>query len=127
MIKILLIISGSISLSLGVIGIFIPGLPTTSFLLLTAFLWARSSDKLYNKLLSNKHAGPIITNFQKNKGMTLKSKISSILMMWTMIGLSTWFFIQDTTVDYIVLGVGVIGTVVMGFILKTVKEPEEGS
>jgi len=127
MIKILLIISGSVSLSLGVIGIFIPGLPTTSFLLLTAFLWARSSDKLYNKLLSNKHVGPYITNFQKNKGMTLKSKISSILMMWTMIGLSTWFFIHNTTVDYIVLGVGVIGTVVMGFILKTVKEPEQES
>ncbi len=125
MIKILLIISGSVSLSLGVIGIFIPGLPTTSFLLLTAFLWARSSDKLYNKLLSNKHAGPIITNFQKNKGMTLKSKISSILMMWTMIGLSTWFFIHNTTVDYIVLGVGVIGTIVMGFILRTVKDHEQ--
>lgn len=127
MVKALLIISGSISLSLGVLGIFIPGLPTTSFLLLTAFLWARSSDKLYNKLLNNKHAGPIITNFQENKGMTLKSKVSSILMMWAMIGLSTWFFIHNTTVDYIVLGVGGIGTVVMGFILKTVKGPEEES
>ncbi|MGM0565881.1 MAG: YbaN family protein [Bacteroidota bacterium] len=124
MVKALLIIAGSISLGLGVLGIFVPGLPTTSFLLLTAYLWARSSDKLYNKLLNNKYLGPYILEFRKNKGMTLKQKIYANSMMWTMIGLSTYFFIENRTVDYIVIGVGIIGTIVMGFIVKTVKKPK---
>ncbi len=122
--KALLIIAGSISLGLGILGIFVPGLPTTSFLLLTAYLWARSSDKLYNKLLNNKYLGPYILEFRKNKGMTLKQKIYANSMMWTMIGLSTYFFIDNSTVDYIVIGVGIIGTIVMGFIVKTVKKPK---
>jgi|AntRauTorckE6833_2_1112554.scaffolds.fasta_scaffold07625_4 uncharacterized membrane protein YbaN (DUF454 family) len=123
MIKALLIISGSVSLGIGILGIFVPGLPTTSFLLLTAYLWARSSDTLYNKLLNNKYLGPYITEFRKNKGMTLQQKIYSIAMMWTMIGISTYFFIENRTVDYIVIAVGFTGTVVMGFIVKTVKKP----
>ncbi|MDZ7777454.1 MAG: YbaN family protein [Bacteroidales bacterium] len=123
MIKALLIISGSVSLGIGILGIFVPGLPTTSFLLLTAYLWARSSNRLYNKLLNNKYLGPYITEFRKNKGMTLQQKIYSIAMMWTMIGISTYFFIENRTVDYIVIAVGLTGTVVMGFIVKTVKKP----
>lgn len=123
MVKALLIIAGSISLGLGILGIFVPGLPTTSFLLLTAYLWARSSDKLYNRLLNNKYLGPYILEFRKNKGMTLKQKIYANSMMWTMIGLSTYFMIENRTADYIVMGVGIIGTIVMGFIVKTVKKP----
>lgn len=122
MVKALLIITGSVSLGIGILGIFVPGLPTTSFLLLTAYLWARSSDKLYNKLLSNKYVGPYITEFRKNKGMTLSQKIYAISMMWSMIGISTYFFIANRTTDYIVLGIGFIGTVVMGFFVKTVKK-----
>lgn len=124
MIKLLLIFLGTVSLAIGVIGVFVPGLPTTSFLLITAFLYARSSDRLYNKLLSNRYVGPYITNFRKYKGMTLKSKIYSISMMWLMIFLSTYFFIPSQTVSLIVIGVGIIGTVVMGFILRTVKMEE---
>ena len=121
MIKALLIVSGSISLGVGIIGIFVPGLPTTSFLLITAFLWARSSEKLYNKLIENKYVGPYIVNFQKHKGMTLEAKIYSISMMWLMIGLSTWLFIHNPIVDYIVIAVGFIGMIVMGFVLNTIK------
>ena len=111
-------------MGLGILGIFVPGLPTTSFLLLTAYLWARSSEKLYNKLLNNKYLGPYILEFRRNKGMTLKQKIYANSMMWTMIGISTYFLIENRTVDYIVIGVGIIGTIVMGFIVKTVKKPK---
>lgn len=124
MFKLLLIFLGTVSLAIGVIGIFVPGLPTTSFLLITAFLYARSSERLYQKLLSNKYVGPYITTFRKYKGMTLKSKISSISMMWLMIFISTYFFIPQQTVKLIVIGVGVIGTIVMGFVVRTVKIEE---
>lgn len=124
MVKFLFIVLGTVSLAIGVIGIFVPGLPTTSFLLITAFLYARSSEKLYARLLNNKYVGPYITNFRKYKGMTLKSKIYSISMMWTMIFLSTYFFIPDELTSWIVIGLGVVGTVVMGFVLRTVTMEE---
>jgi len=124
MIKLLFVLLGSVFVAIGVLGVFIPGLPTTVFLLIAAFFYARSSRSLYNKLLSNKYFGPYITTFRKYKGMTFKSKIYSISMMWVMIFISSYFFITSQSVILILIGVGVIGTVVMGFILRTVRMEE---
>lgn len=112
---------GMISLCLGIIGIFVPGLPTTSFLLLTAFLWVKSSEKLYNKLINNRLVGPVILDFQNKKGMTLPVKLSAISTMWIMITISIVFFIPAMVIKIIVFIVGIIGTVVMGFIVPTVR------
>jgi hypothetical protein len=117
--KIILVILGTISLALGIIGIFVPGLPTTAFLLLTAALYMRSSDRLYRKLVSNRYLGPYILEFQKNQGMTKRMKIHAIGTMWFMISISIIFFIKSTTLDLIIIGVGIIGTIVMGFIVPT--------
>lgn len=119
-IKIVFIFLGSISLCLGVIGIFIPGLPTTPFLLLTAALYIRSSDFLYNKLISNRILGKYIRNYSEKKGISLRVKIYSISIMWLMITLSTRFLIDLYWVDILVIFIGFIGTIVMGFVLKTV-------
>lgn len=119
--KIILIISGTLSLCLGIIGIFVPGLPTTPFLLLTAAIFARSSDRLYQKLLSNKHLGPYISEFRKNQGMTRRSKFYAISMMWLMISISVAFLIGSNTTKLIVLIVGISGTIIMGFVVPTVK------
>src|SRR5690554_4247935 len=67
-------LGGTVSLALGVIGLFVPGLPTTPFVLLSAALYAKSSEKLYNWLLDNKFLGPRIKNYQRQKGVTLKGK-----------------------------------------------------
>jgi len=117
--KILFIFLGTLSLAIGIIGIFVPGLPTTAFLLLTAALYMRSSERLYNMLLSNKILGPYIMEFRKNKGMTKRMKIHAIGTMWFMITISCVFFIKSTTVILVVIGVGMIGTVVMGWIVPT--------
>ena len=65
--KPLFVFLGSLSLALGIIGIVVPGLPTTSFVLLAAYLYARSSEKLYSKLLNHKFLGGYIRDFQKFK------------------------------------------------------------
>ncbi|MCD8261763.1 MAG: YbaN family protein [Bacteroides sp.] len=80
--RILFIILGSISLALGIIGIFLPLLPTTPFLLLTAALYCKSSPRLYNWLLNQKHLGPYIRNFRKHKAIPLRAKILSVSLMW---------------------------------------------
>ena len=73
---------GSLSLALGVLGIFIPLLPTTPFLLLTATLYFKASPRLYEWLLTQKHLGPYIRNYRENKAIPLHTKISSLLLLW---------------------------------------------
>ncbi len=127
LIKILYILLGTVSLVIGVIAIFIPGLPTTPFLLLTTGLYMRSSPRLYRLIITNKYIGPIIQDFQKKRGMTRITKLRAIGTMWLMIGISVIFLIDSLTIDLIVIAVGVIGTVVMGFIVKTVDNSDKKS
>jgi len=121
MLKIVLIILGTISLFLGILGIFIPGLPTTPFILLTAGLYVRSSERLYRQLLINKYLGPFITNYRKNKGLSFKTKLYSIFLMWIMISISAYFFMDSLIPRLVILTAGIIGTVVMGFLIPTIK------
>lgn len=121
MVQILLIILGTISLGFGILGIFIPGLPTTPFLLLTASLYLKSSQKLYQKLIANKYLGKYIIRFNEEKGITKIGKIYSISIMWLMIILSVLFLIETLILKIVVITVGIIGTIVMGFLLKTIK------
>ena len=118
--KIMFLILGTISLLLGIIGLFIPGLPTTPFLILTSILYIRSSKRLYQLLISNKYLGKPIKSFHENKGMTLKLKFFSIAMMWVMISTSVYFIISP--VKYVIILTGIVGTVVMGLIIPTVSD-----
>lgn len=80
--RLLLAILGSVSLALGIMGIFLPVLPTTPFLLLSAALYMRSSQRLYDWLMSHKHLGPYIKNFREHKALPLRVKIVSVTMVW---------------------------------------------
>jgi uncharacterized membrane protein YbaN (DUF454 family) len=121
MLKILLIFFGTISLTLGVVGIFVPGLPTTPFLLLTAGLYVRSSEKLYHRLIANRLLGSFISDFQREKGLTLSTKLYSITAMWIMIFISVVFLVTATIPKIVIIGAGITGTIVMGFILPTIR------
>ncbi len=123
--KFIYILLGTIAFFLGMLGVFVPGLPTTPFLLITAWLYLKGSERLYNKLLNTRVVGNYIREYQKQRGMTLRQKISSIGVMWFMITISVVFFIPDETVSMIVLIVGAIGTVVMGFVVRTARPGED--
>ena len=110
---------GTLSLGIGVIAIFVPGIPTTPFLLITAALYLRSSERLYKKLISNKYIGPYILEFKANRGMTKRTKMHAIGTMWFMIAISCIFFIEPLNIKLIIISLGIIGTIVMGFIIKT--------
>lgn len=119
--KVLFIILGTLSLLLGIIGIVVPGLPTTPFLLLTLALYVRSSERLYNWVMSIKIIRVYIEDYNQNKGMSLRMKISSIGLMWGMITISILFFIKPSWLDVLVILVGIIGTIVMGYVVPTGK------
>ncbi len=87
-VKMLFIIIGVVSLVLGVAGIFLPILPTTPFLLLSATLFMHSSPKLYDRLIHHKYLGEYIRNYRENKTMPRKAKISALVMLWVTMSLS---------------------------------------
>jgi uncharacterized protein len=80
--RIFLLFVGSISLALGVLGIFLPLLPTTPLLLLAVACYLRSSEKLYNWLIGHKYLGPFINNWRQGKGIPTKIKVLSIVFLW---------------------------------------------
>ena len=122
-IRLLWVLLGSISVGMGVIGIFVPGWPTTIFLIIASYFYIRSSEKLYNWLLNNKILGIYLRNYYSGKGMPLKAKILSLFLMWGFGLLSILLWIPDNLVMikiivFILLAIGSI------FILR-VKSAED--
>jgi uncharacterized protein len=93
-IRVLLMTLGVFSLCLGLIGIFIPILPTTPFVLLSAALFARSSDRFYRLLMENRLFGRYIKDYRQGKGVPIKVKTGAIIILWITIGLSIFFAIE---------------------------------
>ena len=75
-------ILGSMALALGIIGIFVPLLPTTPLLLLAAAMYSKGSPHLHAWLLGHKHIGPYIRNFYENRTIPLRAKALALTMMW---------------------------------------------
>jgi uncharacterized membrane protein YbaN (DUF454 family) len=89
--KILLIAAGTFFVALGIIGIFIPVLPTTPFILLAATLYSRSSQKFYEWIINNKIVGTYIKNYKAGKGVPLIIRIVTIALLWITMGCSALF------------------------------------
>ena len=111
-IRILWILLGSLSVGMGVIGIFVPGWPTTIFLIIASYFYIRSSRRLYNWLINNKLLGIYIKNYLLGKGMPLKAKLVSLIIMWLFGLLSILMWIPNDLflIRSIVLLLLVIGT-----------------
>jgi uncharacterized membrane protein YbaN (DUF454 family) len=116
--KIFFITIGSLFLGLGILGIFLPLLPTTPFLLLTAACYAKSSEKLLEKLLNNRYIGKYIIDYQKNRGIRKSVKIYVLSLLWTTIAVSIIFF-ADTLWLKILLGCVAVGVTIHISTFKT--------
>lgn len=79
---------GCLCVALGVIGIFLPLLPTTPFLLLAAWLFARSSKRFHHWLVSHPKLGPFILMWQSGNGIERKVKIRILICLWASMGVS---------------------------------------
>ena len=92
--RLLMISAGLISTGLGVLGIFLPVLPTTPFLLLAAFLFARSSEMFHSWLMSNRVFGKYLKNYLEKRSIPLGVKIYALSLLWAAIAVSVVFFIS---------------------------------
>lgn len=103
------VLLGSLSLALGILGIFLPLLPTTPFLLLTAALWIKGSPRLYQRLLAHKRLGPYIRQFWEQRAIPLRAKIVSVSLVWITLGYSAGWLVGNLLLRIllVVLAIGI--------------------
>ena len=118
------IVCGCIAVTLGTIGVVVPGLPTTPFVLLASWCFYKSSPRLQAWLLQS-FLGKYIRDYKEKGGLTMRKRLYIIALMATMVSVSIIFFIPNTTVDVIVGVAGLIGCIVVGFVVPKAKEKEK--
>lgn len=108
LIKILLGVLGSLFLTIGIIGIFLPILPTAPFLVVSAGCFAKSSEAMHNWLLTNRLFGKYIRNHQEGKGLPLKMRLISVALLWFALSLSIIYCVHlPVRILLVVVGFGV--------------------
>lgn len=103
--KYLLIIVGSLTLILGTIGIFIPILPTTPFLLVCAYCYIRSSKSLYDWLINHKVFGKYVYSYLVHKAIKKSSKIIAITLIWASLSF-TIYLLQNIYLAFMLIFIG---------------------
>ena len=102
---------GTISLTFGILGIFLPLLPTTPFILITAFCYTKGSPKLYAWLVNHKIIGSYLRNWEKNGSIAIKAKMMAILIIVLGNWYSIVYIIPYLIVKIIVLIIGIVASI----------------
>ena len=120
--RILFIVAGTICLGLGAVGIILPLLPTTPFILLSAACYMRGSHRMYQWLLNNKWFGKYIRNYREGKGIPLRGKISALVLLWATISYTAIFMIN---IDVIRLTLFIVAAIVSTHLIRlpTLEKP----
>lgn len=88
------LVAGFVCVGLGAIGIVLPILPTTPFILAAAACFCKSSPKMYSWLMNNKWFGEYIKNYREGRGLPMKTKLTALVVLWVTIGFSTGFLLS---------------------------------
>lgn len=107
--------AGTVFLVLGAAGVVVPLLPSTPFLLLSAACYVRGSERMHHWLLNNKWFGRYIRNYREGKGISAKSKVVALTVLWATIFFSA-FYITDMIVVQVILFV--VAVVVSAHIIR---------
>ena len=120
--KALLVTLGTLSVGLGVLGIFLPLLPTTVFLLLAAACYARSSDRFYQWLINHRWLGRYIRNHYEGRGMSRRDKAVTLVALWAGIGATAIWSVDSLGVRLLLVGIALAVTMHVAK-LKAFEEP----
>lgn len=105
----LLWLAGSVSLALGLIGVLLPGLPTTPFVLLAAACYAKASPRLHRWLLNHRLTGPLLRDWEAHRSLSRRTKTIAVVSMLAMVGFSVWSFRGRVIVQAALVALAVIG------------------
>ncbi len=132
-IRFILILAGLVTFSLGIVGIFIPLLPTTPFLLLSALCFLRSSERLYRWLTGHRIFGKYIKYYLEYRAITARIKIIALIFLWGVMTTSIVFFAEKWWLRLLLIAIAggvTVHIVTMKTLTKEMlnsrKEPEEG-
>lgn len=107
--RIVYLLGGLLSVGIGGIGVFVPGLPTTVFFIIAAWCFSKSSHRLEQWVMNLPGIGPMVNDYRSGLGMPRRAKVWAIGSITTAVAISTIFFIDNLTVRLIVIAVGLFG------------------
>ncbi len=120
LIKVILIVIGSLTLGLGLLGVAVPILPTTPFLLVSAACYANSSEKMHTFLLKSKVYKNTVEKFLQQGGMSLKAKLTITIPVGIL--LTVLFFIFESPVVKIIIFALFVAKVITFILIPTIEE-----
>lgn len=120
--KALLIAAGSLCIVLAVLGVFLPLLPTTPFLLLASACYVRSSERLHGWLMGNRLLGGYIRNFKERRGIPLRAKVVTVAFLWLPL-LYSVYRLDILWLELLLVLMGLVWSVLI-FRMKTLKDGE---
>lgn len=119
--KFLYLLSGILLVIIGVIGIFLPVLPTTIFLILASACFVKGSPKANEWLRNHKILGMYLKNYQDKSGLTVKTKVFNIAFLWLMILTSAYFFTEEIFIRLLLIAIAIAVTIHL-LMVKTKKD-----
>ena len=114
-----LVVAGSLCLGLAVLGLFLPLLPTTPFLLLASACYVRSSERLHGWLMGNRLLGGYIRNFKERRGIPLRAKVTTVALIWLPLAYSV-YRLDTLWLEVLLVLMGLTWSVII-FRMKTLK------
>ena len=120
--KVLLNVVGTVALGLGVLGVFLPLLPATPFLLLASACYLRGSERLHRRLMESRVLGSYIRNFQKGRGIPVRAKVVTLLLLWASL-LFSIYSVDILLVDIMLCLIGLTSSALI-LRMKTLRERE---
>ncbi len=116
-----LVIAGTLLLAVGVVGIVVPLLPTTPFLLLAAACYLRGSERLHDWLLGSRWLGDYIRNYREGNGIPARTKFAALFLLWATIGASA-ILVVDSRWIRLVLFIIALGVTYHILSMKTLRQ-----
>lgn len=121
--KAILIFLGTVCVGLGVMGIFLPLMPTTVFLLMAAYCYSHSSERFHNWLMTNKLFGKYLSDYKSGKGISMQQKVTTTMILWASIGFSIWIMSAGFWITLLLIAIA-IGVTAHLVLLKTFRAEE---
>lgn len=110
---------GSVALALGMLGVVLPGLPTTPFILLAAACYARASPRLHQRMRASTWIGPMLRDWEHHRSLPRRVKTVALTMMGAMISVSVWTFQSRPWLQFVLLLAGLAALWVVGWLIPT--------
>lgn len=119
----ILLISGWLLIAVAAVGVILPVLPTTPFIIVAALCFSLSSEKMYKILLNNRFFGPYIENYKTKQGVTAAHKARAVITLWVLLIISA-AVARILWLTFLLAAVGIAVTVHL-LLIKTKKKPAD--